>query len=137
MKTKLQTLIAKFLGIESIIQAKCDALQRDYTRAIEEVAEEANNRISEVEDAASKVDDIESKVDDIESTVEDINSANYASEDYIDDKVSEVESDLSDKMDEAVAEALEGHVQTVTQEMVEDAVKKVLTKEFILAVLAK
>ena len=110
MKNKLQTLIAKFLGIESIIQAKCDALQRDYTRAVEEVAEKANNRISEVEDA---------------------------SEDYINKKFDEIRTELSESMESAVIDALDDQIHVITDDMVEMAVKKVLTKEYILSVLAK
>jgi outer membrane murein-binding lipoprotein Lpp len=141
MKTKLQTLIAKFLGIESTIQtaieAKVEFLQRDYNRAIEEISDETNSRINEVEDAASKVDDIESNVEDLTSKVDDIESAEYVSADWVTDEIESAKSDLSDEITEKVTEAMEEVKTDITEEQVEEILKRVLTKELILQILAK
>jgi SMC interacting uncharacterized protein involved in chromosome segregation len=124
----MKNIIIKALGLSNL--SALESKVNEIDTCVAEVAEEVNNRFLDVEDLPSKFDDLDSRLSDIES-------AEYASEDYINDKCHELESDLSDKIEEAVSEALEGHVQTVTDDMVERAVKNIVTKEFILALLAK
>lgn len=117
-------------------------------RKVEEFGEESNNRIEEVDsnvsDLDSRVDDIDSTVSDLSDKIDNIESADYASEDYIDDRINTVESELSDKMTELVAEAIDERkieiakeqVESIVKEQVKAVIKETVTKDFILALLA-
>lgn len=133
MKNKLKSLIAKFLGIESTIEE----LRKEFTKEIEAISDEANSRINDVEESASKIDDIESNVDDLVSKVEDIESAEYVGADWVTDEIESAKSDLSDELDEKVAEAIEEVVIEIKDKQVKEILEKVLTKELILKILAK
>lgn len=137
MKTKLQLLIAKFLGVDSTIEAKCEEVRKDYSKAIEEISDEVNNRLCDVEDCPSKVEELESQVSDLESKVEDIESGEYVSADWVTDEIESAKSDLSDEITEKVAEAFEEASFEVSKDKVKEIIEEVLTKELILKILAK
>lgn len=118
-------------------------------RKVEEFGEEANNRIEEIDsnvsDLVSQVVVLDSNLSDLSDKVDNIESADYIGSDHFDERINELESDLSDKISELVTEAIDERkieiakeqVESIVKDAVEELIKKTLTKELILSILTK
>lgn len=150
----MKCITKKFTAvIEAAVKKEIEAHEVDsqllaLDRKVDEFSEEANNRIEEVDsnlsDLDSRVDSIESDMSDLSDKVDNIESADYIGADHFDERINELESDLSDKMTELVTEAIDERkieiakeqVESIVKEQVKAVIKETVTKDFILALLA-
>lgn len=153
---KIKNAIAKFLGITQSLED----FERKF-KALETEIRDKELSQSQLDELGSKVDDLESdlsdcndstsntdsRCDDLESRIDDLesNASDYASEEYvndaIDDKITELQSEMSDTLEEKISEARKDltaeEIKALLKEVLADnAELKDIIKKTLIEVLA-
>lgn len=133
----MKNIIIKSLGLRDEINKAVNSSIQDLTDKVENIEEETNCRLRDVEDLPSTVEELESNLSDLSDKVDNIESAEYVGADWVTDEIESAKSELSDELEEKIAEAISEEKVMIATEQVEEIIKKVLTKELILSILAK